>query len=52
MLWSKIKLRLELNLNPLTPVGDQDRISPHYIYTMSWRQVMRMKKNINYGITN
>ena len=26
MLWSKIKLRLELNLNPLTLVGDQDRI--------------------------
>ena len=39
-------------LNPLTPMGDQDRISPYYIYTVSCRQVMRIKKNINYGITN
>ena len=39
-------------LNPLTPMSDQDRISPYYIYTVSCRQVMRIKKNINYGITN
>ena len=39
-------------LNPLTPMSDQDRISPYYIYTISCRQVMRIKKNINYGITN
>ena len=38
--------------NPLTLVRDQDRISPYYIYTISRRQVMRIKKNINYGITN
>ena len=39
-------------LNPLTPMSDQDRISPYNIYTISCRQVMRIKKNINYGITN
>ena len=33
-------------------MSDQDRISLYYIYTISCRQVMRMKKNINYGITN
>ena len=32
-------------------MSDQDRISPYYIYTMSCKQVMRIKKNINYGIT-
>ena len=26
-----------LGINPLTPVGDQDRISPDYIYTISHR---------------
>ena len=36
-----------LALNPSTPVSDQDRISPYYIYTISCRQVMRMKKNVN-----
>ena len=44
--------RSVVNLNPLTPVSDQDRISPYCIYTISCRQVMRIKKNINYGITN
>ena len=39
-------------INPLTPVSDQDRISPYYIYTISYRQVMRIKKTVNYGITN
>ena len=33
--------------NPLTPMSDQDRISPYYIFTISSRQVMRIKKNIN-----
>ena len=41
-----------LRLDRLTPVSDQDRISPYYINTISCRQVMRIKKNINYGITN
>ena len=39
-------------INPLTPMSDQDGISPYYIYTISCRHVMRIKKNINYGITN
>ena len=30
--------------NPLTPMSDQDRISPYNINTISIRQVMRMKK--------
>ena len=31
-------------LNPLTPMSDQDRISPYNIHTISSRQVMRIKK--------
>ena len=34
-------------LNPLTPIGDQERISPYNIKTISSRKVMRMKKNIS-----
>ena len=37
-------------LNPITPMSDQDRISPYNINTISSRQVMRIKKNINKGI--
>ena len=34
-------------------MSDQERISPHYdIYTISCRHVMRIKKNINLGITD
>ena len=40
------------DVNPLNPMSDQERISPHYIHTVSCRQVMRIKKNNNYGITN
>ena len=29
---------------PLTPMSDQDRISPCYINTIANRQVMRIKK--------
>ena len=36
--------------NLLTPISDQDRISPHNINTISYRQVMRIKKTINLGI--
>ena len=36
--------------NPFTPTSDQDRISPYNINTISSRQVMRIEKNINYGI--
>ena len=44
------KISLVIPFNPLSPVGDQVRISPYYIYTISCRQVMRIKKNANYGI--
>ena len=37
-------------LNPFTPTSGQDRISPYNINTISSRQVMRIEKNINYGI--
>ena len=33
-------------------MSDQERISPYHIYTISCRQVMRIKKNIHYTITN
>ena len=39
-------------LKPLTPVSDQDRISPYYICTISYRKEMRIKKNIHFVITN
>ena len=39
-------------VNPLTPMSDQDKISPYNIHTISRRQVMRVKKNINYEIAN
>ena len=32
---------------PLTPISDQDKISPHNIKTISSRQVMTIKKNFN-----
>ena len=34
-------------VNPLTPMTDQDRISPYNINTISSRQMMRIRKNIN-----
>ena len=39
-----------LGVNPFTPTSDQDRISPYNINTISSRKVMRIEKNINYGI--
>ena len=39
-----------LHINPSTPTSDQDRISPYNNNTISSRQVMRIEKNINYGI--
>ena len=44
------KNKEEILVNPLTPMSDQDRISPYNINTISTRQVMRIKKNINLGI--
>ena len=38
--------------SPLTPMSDQDKISPYNINTTSSRQVMSLKKNINEGIVN
>ena len=38
-------------LTLLTHMSDRDRISPYHIYTISCRQVMRIKKDINYRIT-
>ena len=34
-------------LNPLSPMSDQNRISLYKVITISSRQVMRIKKNIN-----
>ena len=34
-------------LNSLTLMSDEDRISPHNINTISNRQVIRIKENIN-----
>ena len=36
--------------NPLSPTGDLDRSSPYVISVISSRQVIRIKKNINWGI--
>ena len=37
-------------LNPLTPISDQDRISSYNIDTVSTKQVMRKKENIDLEI--
>ena len=37
-------------LTPFDPTSDLGRISPYTISTISNRQVMRIKKNINYEI--
>ena len=36
-----------INVNPLSPSSDLDRISPYTIGMIPRRQVMRIKKNIN-----
>ena len=41
---------LYIVLNPLTPMSDQDRISPYNINTISISQVMRIMKNISLRI--
>ena len=38
---------MDIDVNPLTPMSDQDRISPYNIKIISSRQVMRKKNNIN-----
>ena len=42
--------QLSLGFNPFTPTSDQDVVSPFNVNTISSRQVMRIKKNINKGI--
>ena len=32
---------------PITPMSDRDRISPYKITTISYKQIMRIKENIN-----
>ena len=44
-----MSLMFSSHVYPLTPRSDQDRISPYNINTISSRQVMRIKKNINLG---
>ena len=39
--------RSRLVINPLTTMNDQNRISPHNIFTTSSTQVMSKKKNID-----
>ena len=41
------ELIFELLIYLLTPISDQDRISPYNVNAISGRQVMRIKKNIN-----
>ena len=38
---------VSLDLNPFTPISDQNRIYPLKINTISSRQVMRIKINIS-----
>ena len=38
------------SVNPLTPMTDEDWISPYNINTISSTLVMRVKKSINQGI--
>ena len=45
--WYCIDINRYQPLNPLIPKSNQDRISPYSINTMSSRQVMRIKTNIN-----
>ena len=50
--WSPTRLCniLMIPLHPLTPMSDQNRISPYSINPISSRQVVRIKKYINLGI--
>ena len=41
---------MDVFLNTLTLMSDQDRISPYNFDTISSRQAMRIKKNVNQGI--
>ena len=43
----EFQLREQFHNKPLTPMCDQDRISPYNINTILSRQVMKIKENIN-----
>ena len=46
----KLAFILSICINPLIVMSDQDRISPYNINTISTREVMRVKKCINFGM--
>ena len=48
--WNLKRHIFENYVSPSTPMSDQNRISPYYIYTISSRQGMRIKKNIIMGL--
>ena len=51
MTLSSIELIFDFSvMNLLTPLNDQEGISPHNISTISSRQVMRIKSSINKGL--
>ena len=51
MTLSSIELIFDFSvMNLLTPLNDQERISPYNISAISSRQVMRIKSSINKGI--
>ena len=51
MTLSSIELIFDFSvMNLLTPLNDQERISPYNISVISSRQVMRIKNNINRGL--
>lgn len=43
---------LTFRFNSLTPMGDQEKISHHSVNTISCRQVITIKKNINSGLVD
>ena len=47
---SELSISCFFDINPLTPMSDQDRISPYNINTISSRQLMRITKNVDKGI--
>ena len=44
------KPHIIIELNPFTHISDQERISPYNVYTLTSRQVMRIKKNAIRGL--
>ena len=46
--WKRITLTQ--NFYPLAPMSDQDIISPYHVNTLSTIQMMRIQRNINFGI--